>query len=201
MKLHQKNIMIKIKPNDIAFDIDGVVADTMSSFIYVAKKQFGINAIRKEQITSYWLEECLDLPEKTIKAIINRILEDPFRTKLKPIEGAVETLTRLTSFGPVHFVTARPVKDPIEKWLKTVLRKVPSHKIIVHATGQHDIKPRVIKKLGKTFFLEDHLETCKAIFDAGLKPIVFDQPWNQGEPPFVRIKSWIELNMLLETNR
>ncbi len=190
--------MIKIKPNDIAFDIDGVVADTMSSFIYVAKKEFGINTIKREQITSYWLEECLNVPEEIIKAIINQILEDPFKTRLRPIEGATETLGLLSEFGPIHFVTARPIKEPIEDWLKTVLKKVPSRRIKVHATGQHDIKPQVIKKLGKTFFLEDHLETCKAIHQAGLKAIVFDQPWNQGQIPFTRIKSWQELRKLLE---
>ncbi len=190
--------MIKIKPHDIAFDIDGVVADTMSSFIHVAKKQFGINSIRKEQITSYWLEDCLGIPDETIKSIINQILEDPFGTKLKPIDGAIETLSQISNHAPLYFVTARPVQRPIEIWLKTVLQDVPPDKIKVLATGQHDLKPKVLKKLGKTFFVEDHLETCHNIHKAGLKPIVFNQPWNQGQTPFARIGSWNELRELLE---
>ncbi len=190
--------MIKIKPHEIAFDIDGVVADTMSSFIGVAKKEFGINSIRKEQITSYWLEECLDIPEDTIKAIINRILEDPFDTGLRPIDGAVETLEAIGRCCPVYFVTARPVKEPIVEWLLKHLKDIPRDRIRVEATGQHDLKPHVLRRLGKTYFLEDHLDTCLALHASGLRPIVFDQPWNQGQTPFYRISGWKELKGLLE---
>ncbi len=190
--------MIKIKPQEIAFDIDGVVADTMSSFIFIAKREFGINTIRKEQITSYWLEDCLDIPDDVIKAIINRILEDPFDTRLKPLPGAVETLKGISSKSTLYFVTARPVKEPIEVWLQHHLSGVPKEKIKVEATGQHDIKPVVLKRLGRPYFLEDHLETCNALFHQGLKPIVFDQPWNQGKTPFHRVKGWNELRAMLE---
>ncbi len=199
-KLHQKVAMIKIKPQDIAFDIDGVVADTMSSFIQIAKDHFGINSIRKEDITSYWLEECLDIPETVIKEIINKILEDPFGTKLKPIEGAVDTIKAICQNCPVYFVTARPVKEPITEWLYTILEDVPQERIRVVATGQHAMKPRVLKEIGKTYFLEDHLETCQAIHLAGLRPIVFDQPWNRDDTPFLRIHNWNQLKRLLETD-
>ncbi len=190
--------MIKIKPHEIAFDIDGVVADTMSSFIKVARKEFGINSIRKEQITSYWLEKCLNIPEDTVKAIIDRILENPFSTGLSPIEGAVETLEAIAECCPVYFVTARPLREPIVKWLHTVMRTIPPDRIIVEATGRHDLKPQVLKELGKRYFVEDHLDTCKAIHSCGLKPIVFDQPWNQGTVPFLRITDWEDIGNLLE---
>jgi len=71
----------KISPNELAFDIDGVVADTMKAFIRIAKEEFGINYIRKEQITSYWIEECLPIPLDIIETIINRLLSDPFGIK------------------------------------------------------------------------------------------------------------------------
>ncbi len=189
---------IKIKPDQIAFDIDGVVADTMSAFIDIARNEFGINSIRKEQITTYWLEDCLSIDEAVIKAIIERILTDPFGIDLKPMDGAVETLGKLAHRNPIRFVTARPVREPIEEWLKSILGSVSRDRIHVIATGKHEIKVEVLKELGISFFVEDHLETCQEICQQGLKAIVYDHPWNQGPTPFLRVKSWQELSRLLE---
>ena len=189
--------MIKIKPQEIAFDIDGVVADTMSSFIYIAKRDFGIHGIRKEQITSYWLEECLSIPEETITAIINKILEDPFDTKLRPMNGAKEVLREISKHSKLTFVTARPIKAPIERWLLSTLDGIDRERVRIVATGRHELKVQILKELGISYFLEDHLETCQRICKEGLRAIVYDHPWNQGETPFLRIKNWDELRALL----
>jgi len=47
--------MVKIDPTSVAFDIDGVVADTMSLFIDIARDEFNLKNITYEQITSYSL--------------------------------------------------------------------------------------------------------------------------------------------------
>ncbi len=190
--------VIKIKPEKIAFDIDGVVADTMEAFLNIAREEFGINHIRKEQITTYWLEECLPISEDIIKAIIERILTDPFGIGLSPMKGAVDVLTRLSTRAPLRFVTARPVKKPIMEWLDDTLKEVPSSSIQVIATGKHEIKVEILKELGIHYFVEDHMETCRAICSKGLKAIVFDHPWNQGPAPFIRVKNWQELEDLLD---
>ena len=190
--------VIKIKPEKIAFDIDGVVADTMAAFLNVARDEFGINSIKKEQITTYWLEECLPIGEDVIKAIIERILTDPFGIGLSPIEGCLGVLKRLSEDSPLRFVTARPVKTPIKNWLDAVLEGVPPERIQVIATGKHEIKVEVLKELGIGYFVEDHMETCRAMCKRGINAIVFDQPWNQGPAPFVRVKSWQELEKLLD---
>ncbi len=190
--------MLKIKPHEIAFDIDGVVADTMSSFIYVAKREFGINGIRKEQITSYWLEDCLPIPDEIITAIINKILEDPFGTNLSPMEGAVDVLKKISQYSRLIFITARPIKEPIEEWLNFNLKGVPREQIEIIATGRHEIKAEILKELKISYFLEDHLETCKRICERGLKAIVFDHPWNREDTPFLRVKNWRELKGLIQ---
>ncbi len=190
--------MIKIKPNEIAFDIDGVVADTMASFIKVAKERYGIEGIRREDIKSYWLEDCLPIDEKIIGEIIGEILKDPFNTDLKPMDGAVEVLTKLAKKSSLVFVTARPIKEPIVEWLRTTLKQVDKSYINVIATGRHEAKIDVLKKLNISYFLEDHLDTCIQLFDAGIGAIVYDHPWNQGKTPFLRIKKWAELKGLLD---
>ncbi len=190
---------LKINPAETGFDIDGVVADTMASFINIAKQDYGIHNIVKEQITSYWLEECLPIPDEIIEKIIARILTDPFGTGLKPNPGAVETLTAVGQEHTLVFVTARPVREPICRWLEQTLSEVQPERINVIATGEHSAKVSVLKKLGIKYFVEDHLATCLEIHQAGINAIVFDQPWNRNDPDSLwRVKGWKELGGLMK---
>ena len=51
-------------PKDrLAFDIDGVVADIMTTFLTLARERYNQgHHLRYEHITTFSLEECLDLP-------------------------------------------------------------------------------------------------------------------------------------------
>ncbi len=192
------NFLDPISPSEIGFDIDGVVADTMKAFIGIAKKEFGINYISKEQITSYWIEECLPVPLDIIKTIINRLLIDPFGIELEPLPGAGEVLTRLAAHSRLTFVTARPAKEPMEAWLVSLLSDVPRGDIRVIATGHHSAKAEVLEELKLKYFIDDHLETCQDLHSRGIRTIVFDQPWNRGHTPFLRIRSWKDLSGIIK---
>ena len=191
------NFLDPISPFEIGFDIDGVVADTMKAFIRIAKEEFGINYISKEQITSYWIEECLPVSPDIIKTIINRLLIDPFGIELEPLPGAREILTKLAAHSRLTFVTARSTKKPIEAWLVSLLSDVPHEDIRVIATGHHSAKAGVLKELKLKCFIDDHLETCRDLHSKGIRTIVFDQPWNKGHAPFLRIRSWKALSVIM----
>ncbi|MEA3280918.1 MAG: haloacid dehalogenase, partial [Thermodesulfobacteriota bacterium] len=62
-----------IDPASVAFDIDGVLADTMTLFLDIAREEYDITGIRHEDITCYMLEKCIDIDEEIIEAIIVRI--------------------------------------------------------------------------------------------------------------------------------
>jgi uncharacterized protein len=187
-----------ILPSEIGFDIDGVVADTMKAFMRIAEEEFGIDYIKKEQITSYWIEECLPIPLDIIKAIINRLLMDPIGIRLEPLPGARETLMRLSVHDSLTFVTARSVKEPIEDWLISLLSGVAHKDIRVIATGQYSAKAGVLDELKLKYFIDDHLETCRDLHKRGIKTFVFDQPWNRGNTPFLRIRSWKALSGIIK---
>ncbi|RPI54826.1 MAG: haloacid dehalogenase, partial [Deltaproteobacteria bacterium] len=193
------NFLDPILPSEIGFDIDGVVADTMKAFIRVARDEFGINYISKEQITSYWIEECLPVPLDIIKTIINRLLADPFGMELEPLPGARDVLIRLAAHdGRLTFVTSRPTKEPIEAWLVSLLSDVPRRDIRVIATGHHSAKAGQLEELKLKYFIDDHLETCQDLHKRGIRTIVFDQPWNRGHTPFLRISSWKDLSSIIK---
>ncbi len=181
-----------ISPWEIGFDIDGVVTDTMAAFIRIAHEEYGIEGLSKERITSYWLDQCLDIPQRVVDEIVLRILEDPFGVGLEFLEGAKESLTRISRVSPLVFVTARPYEGPIREWLLTNLG-LDADKIAVLATGKHSAKGGVLQDLGVRYFVEDHLGTCIDLCNQGVNAIVFDQPWNRSGNPCPRVRSWREL--------
>ena len=107
-----------IYSKSLAFDIDGVFADTMTLFLDIARDEYNINSIKYEDITNYMLEECLDIDTKTINEIIIRIMDGSYAAELKPLNGAVEVLTRIgRDHGALLFVTARPYIGQIQDWI------------------------------------------------------------------------------------
>ena len=73
-----------IDPASVAFDIDGVVADTMSLFLEIARDVHHVNRIRYEDIGCYNLAECTDLDPQIIDAIVARLLKGNYIRKSHP---------------------------------------------------------------------------------------------------------------------
>jgi len=187
----------KIDSATLAFDIDGVFADTMSLFIDIAQEEYKINNLRYEDISCYYLEECVDLNPKIIGDIIVKILDGKHNAPLKPIDGSAQVLTRLGKSGRLLFVTARPYLGPIHDWILKTL-SLDSESVEVIATGSFDAKADVLLGKNISYFVEDRLETCFALKEKGITPVLFRQPWNRKEHPFVEVGSWEELEAMID---
>ena len=145
-----------IDPASMAFDIDGVFADTMNLFLDIARDEFNINWIKYEYITSYNLEECLDIDKKIIDAILDGIVDGSYHAPLKSIDGAPEVLTKIgKSHCPVLFVTARPKTEAICKWIQNVLPIDPAS-IEVISTTSFENKAEVLLEKGINYFTVDY---------------------------------------------
>jgi hypothetical protein len=187
-----------IDPASVAFDIDGVVADTMRLFLDIARQEFNLSSIQYGDITSYNLEQCLDIDPKVIDAIVLRILDGNYSAPLNPIAGAPEVLAKVDRHcGPVIFITARPYLGPIRNWIDQALRLDPASFEVI-ATGSHEAKAGILQKRKISYFVEDRLETCFVLQDAGVQPVLFRQPWNREQHPFLEVGSWDELQALIE---
>ena len=186
-----------IDPASVAFDVDGVVADTMTLFLEIARQEFNINSITYADIIRYNLADCLDIDANTIDAIVAQLLSGNYKPRLKPIDGAAEVLALLaTRCQPVLFVTARPHTGPLDNWFNDVLHLVPD-RIEIIAAGSHEAKADILLQRRVTHFIDDRLETCFLLQEAGIQPILFVQPWNREPHPFVEVGSWSELENLL----
>lgn len=188
---------MKIDPVSVAFDIDGVVADTMTLFLDIARQEHNINSITYADITCYNLADCLDIEPKTIDAVVTRILDGNYKATLNPIAGAPDVLLQLGSrFGPVVFVTARPYAGPLVDWINQALHLDPAL-IEIITTGSHEAKTSILQQRQIQYFVDDRLDTCFLLEAAGIQPILFKQPWNREPHSFFEVGSWFEIKKLL----
>jgi hypothetical protein len=97
----------------------------------------------------------------------------------------------------VLFVTARPYCGPICQWLQDQL-PLPPESIDIVTTGDFDAKAEILHQHGRSYFVEDRLETCYALERVGITPILFRQPWNRQPHPFMEVGSWRELAQLVD---
>ncbi len=188
---------LQLDPQKLAFDIDGVVADIMSTFLRLAAERYQIHHLRYEDITDFDLCSCLRLKAEIVTDILNLLLQEPQNLPVTPLPGAVPVLTRLGREHPLLFITARDQAAPIFQWLSRELPSVPPAHLRVIATGDPDQKIYYLQEEGIKFFVEDRLETCFQLAQYGIQPLVFAQPWNRRPHPFPILHSWQDLAQLL----
>lgn len=180
----------KIDPSLIGFDIDGVVADTAEAFIRIAWQDYGVDSISPEDITDFNVEDCLPMDALLVEEIFSRIMEEPLETGLKPMPHAMVVLQEFSKVAPLAFVTARPKKEPIARWLKSILGDSAFKASRLVATGEHDGKAEYINELGLQYFVDDRLQTCLMLEKEGIVPIVYSQPWNRGRHDLRTVSNW-----------
>jgi len=188
--------MNKINPAHIGFDIDGVVADTGSAFIRIASRDYGLSSLSLSDITDFAVEDSLDVDREIITAIFTRLHDDPISSGIKPMEGALPVLHRLAKQAPLTFVTARPERKPIDRWLKHYLEPAAYEKMRLVAMGVHDNKAPYIKELGLKYFVDDRLQTCQKLAEEGITPLVFNQPWNMNSHSLKKVEGWQDIHSL-----
>lgn len=186
-----------IDPRHLAFDIDGVVADTMQVFVHLARERYGLSHLTKEHLTCYDLHRCVAAPSHVIDELICLTLDDEHTARIPAMDGAAEVLEQLALWGPLRFVTARVWPESIERWLHALLPRIDRRAITVIATGDPERKPAILHELKVHHFVEDRLETCHLLAQNAIQPILFDQPWNRMPAPFPRVFTWKELSNLL----
>ena len=189
----------KITPGQIGFDFDGVIADIGEAFIRLACTKYGHCDLTLEQISSFQVEQCLNMPRCTIEMIFEDILQDSIGTGLKPIDGAVDSLKQLSRHAPVTIITARPEIGPVSDWLNHYYGSEAT-RIKLVSSGDHDDKERYIREHDILYFIDDRLTTCMMLAESGLKPLVFSQPWNRAGHDLPSVSNWQEILELIDFN-
>lgn len=182
-----------LDPHRLGFDIDGVIADTCEAFLRLAAREYGRIDVTIEDITAFDVVDCLDMDAGDINAIFARLMTDPLAEGLKPMPYAPLVLGELARKAPLTFITARPLHEPIDRWLHAILDPSTYRKTRLIAMGEHDGKKDFITNLGLHYFIDDRAETCQQLAADGLAPIVFEQPWNRGKHQLPSVDNWLAI--------
>lgn len=162
----------------------------------MATEDYGCPPFRREDITTFQIEQCLPVPIDIATRIFTEISHDSLATGLKPIDGAIDGLTALAHIGPVTIVTARHLDQPVCDWLSHYLPASATENIKVISTGDHDDKMRYLKQNRLNHFIDDRAETCTYLSKHDISAYVFRQPWNIGHHNLPNINNWWELMQL-----
>jgi uncharacterized protein len=188
---------MKIQRQEIGFDLDGVIADTGEAFIRLACEEHAFCSFTLKDITSFQVEDCLNIPTPIVETIFDAILRNSLATGLQPMQGAVEVITEMTASAPVTIITARSLHQPVEDWLHHFFSAQACAHIRLVAMGHHDDKARYIHEHKLRYFIDDRVETCLHLANVAITPLVFSQPWNQGKHNLQSVESWQEIQAML----
>ncbi len=188
---------IKINPAQTGFDFDGVIADIGEAFLRIACYQYEYCDIRIDDITHFHVEQCTDMNPQIVESIFTQILNDSVGSELKPMPGSIEVLKQMAEIAPVKIITARPIAAPVIHWFEQYMERDTVANIQLVAMGDHDDKARYIKELNLTHFIDDRAETCYQLQEAGIKSILFAQPWNRSHHADIpKVDSWDDIKNL-----
>jgi hypothetical protein len=132
--------------------------------------------------------------------IIEILTNEPHAIDLPPIEGASDVLTRMVALSPLLVVTARPIAEPIELWFARHIPRIGSQCLHVEATGVNTAKLEILQGHNVKYFIDDRLDTCHMLQEAGITPIVYTQPWNRKPHPFRTVEKWSDIEAIIDWN-
>ncbi len=192
--------VFKIAPGEIGFDFDGVIADIAEAFLRIACEKYRYCSFTAEDITSFQVEECLNIPLPVVEEIFNDILMDSLAAGLKPMPGMRDVVNELAGMAQVTIITARPQWQPVADWLDTFFPARTCRKINLIAMGDHDGKISYIREQGLKYFVDDRARTCEILHDSEITPFVFSQPWNRNRHTFQTVENWQEIRAMVDAD-
>ena len=169
----------------IGIDIDGVIADFVSSFRVLIKEKFDLE-FGYEDIREHDLYKMLGISEKEALELIISTFDYDLNTQL----DAVESIRKLSSTHEIVLVTARPEKteEITKKWLKA--KGIEYDKLIIVTEGN---KHLLTEKEGFDVIIDDHLKEIVRWIEKVPLVLVYNQPWNKSlniKNNFERVYSW-----------
>lgn len=173
---------------NVGIDIDGVLADSVPSFLTLLNLMFG-KQWTPADITTYRFEDALGIGEKDAEHFWKLFARQGGWSKIRPIKGAVEFTTRLAKSHAIILVTGRPrhyVEIETKAWLRQ--HKIVYDELIFVDSGQDKLQASRGAGQRLDVLIEDSYEYGKPLADAGIPVLLIDYPWNRTVPPHAHIR-------------
>lgn len=179
----------------IAFDLDGVIADSLQAYLDYFDEKFGIH-LSKSKVTKWRLDEVTGLNIQKVLGTFEVVFGDPNR--VVPVRGSIECLEKYYKLvGKIPIISHRFGKNGVigaRKWLNKYLKNKYTLTI-----SDPDRKVRIMEKRKYFGLVEDNPNTALEVAKAGFLSIIFDAPYNRSvkHPNIIRVYDWAGLEMVL----
>ncbi len=186
----------------IGIDIDGIIADTDTTFRERMGEVFERDFPR-DMVKEFHYENCFKFNRKEMDIFCNLFLDKELWKSIKLIKGARPILASLKHKHSLIIITGRPieVKDVTLEWLR--VKKIPFDKLyFMQGRQKHEIAR--VNKHKFSLFLEDHPDYAYRMAKDGVRVLLMDYPWNQrmkNHPNIQRVKNWRQINKILKDSR
>ena len=168
----------------IAFDVDGVLADSIHGFNRWALLRFGVHEDELAPFDAY--DDYLTRWPRHVQDELAAVFYEVFfhgshgvYEQADVIPGALEGVLRLREMGLASgYVTRRPssLNALTRSWLERHgFPELP----LEHADGEHPKAPRV-RGMGAQVMVEDSPEEAAALAGAGVRVLLRHEPYNAG---------------------
>ena len=185
----------------IGIDFDETIADSMAMILKLHNEQYGTK-YKREEVTEYHVENIWGGSKEEWTAKLDEFFSAKNARHLDPVVGAIAAIDALKHAGhELYIVTARRDinAEATERWLtkhfSSTFKSVHYGNVRSDDPAKKREKAEICKELGVELMIDDHMGVAKNCSEAGIKVLLLDQPWNQGElPPGVtRVYSWEEI--------
>jgi 5'(3')-deoxyribonucleotidase len=173
---------------EIIFDVDNVLADTIGCWCKKASKHLGY-AVSKKDIKSHKIVGSVSMPPWEVFRLQDEVWME--WKKLPPLESDVtEKLRTLRDSGfKIHIATARPLRSRtfVMNWLEHMRIQYDSF----HSLGPYRYKAEIVCDA----LVDDAPEQIEKFVEDGRVGFLYEQPWNSEAkiPKSIRIQNLEEL--------
>lgn len=177
-KPHDKKIVMIV-----GIDVDDVIADFNGVLQPWHNKVYGTN-LKREDITDYDLWNIWKCSKGEAFRRVHEFYKSSDSRKVKPVERAPEGILLLTQRYNLVAVTSRPIaiREETEDWIQRYFPAMFSSCYFTNAfglEGERRKKSDVCKELGVNIMIEDSPTIAQRCYDAGIKVVVLNAPWNE----------------------
>jgi uncharacterized HAD superfamily protein len=158
---------------NIAFDLDGVLADILTPFCEVLNNGFDLE-LTPESFPDYSLVSHLPVQCMTAGTILLRGSDPVIYKKAKPFDGAGGVIERLSKNHNVYIVTSRPNKIA-ELTGEFVYSHFPSITDVIYARKKGD----VLRGLRCRMFIDDYYRNVNEVAEHRILSYLLSRPYNR----------------------
>ncbi len=185
----------------IGIDIDEVVAEFVEGYLELFNKKFEKEA-KKEDILTYDLWKNLGISKEDSFNLAHEFFKSPIFERVKLIEGAVESIPKLSENNELFFITSRPIdfKSKTENFLTKNFSNINFKLIHSGDRFKNGLKSKseICEDEGVEIIIEDQPDYCFDCAKKGIRAFLFDKPWNKNfdeskSENIIRIKNWNEI--------